>query len=235
MIAACVQENLHYNRAHIFVITPQFIPQIFALANPFASTDSNIASWFHAHLTPAFVTLLRVLCEPGASEFVAVVLVALIAFFVWKRQWPAIVTVIIAVPGGMLLNELVKILVHRHRPFVDGPFVDWEGYSFASGHTIGATLLWGQLLLFALPLIRSRRVRRILICAAAAIVLLVGFGRVALGAHYLTDVVAAMLFGSGWLAFCGFVAKPMRRRELAVVPVIVEASSSERPQGMTAS
>jgi undecaprenyl-diphosphatase len=60
------------------------------------------------------------------------------------------VTLIVAVPGEMLLNECVKVLVHRHRPLVDGPFVDWSGYSFASGHTIGATLLYGQLLLFVL-------------------------------------------------------------------------------------
>jgi undecaprenyl-diphosphatase len=137
----------------------------------------------------------------------------------------------------MLLNELVKILVHRQRPFVDGPFVDWAGYSFASGHTIGATLLWGQLLLFALPLIRSRRVRRGLICVAVVIVLLVGFSRIALGAHYFTDVVAAMLFGSGWLALCSTTTRSFRRRrtplaveivsELAPVPVAVEAIPNE--------
>jgi hypothetical protein len=27
------------------------------------------------------------------------------------------------------LNEWIKVLVHRQRPFVDGPFVDWSGYS----------------------------------------------------------------------------------------------------------
>ncbi|MEY2546158.1 MAG: hypothetical protein QOG48_1275 [Verrucomicrobiota bacterium] len=218
-------------------MTPQSTPEILALANPFGTTDTQIASWFHAHLTPAFVAILRVLCEPGASEFIAIVLTCLVAVFLWKRQWPSLITLVIAVPGGMLLNELVKILVHRQRPFVDGPFVDWAGYSFASGHTIGATLLWGQLLLFALPLIRSRRVRRALICIAAVIVLLVGFSRIALGAHYFTDVVAAMLFGSGWLALCSTASRSFRRRttplaveivsELAPVPVAVEAIPNE--------
>ena len=41
------------------------------------------------------------------------------------------------------------------RPFVEWPFADWSGYSFASGHTIGATLLYGQLLLFVLPLLKG--------------------------------------------------------------------------------
>jgi hypothetical protein len=33
------------------------------------------------------------------------------------------VMLVIAVPGGMLLNEWLKLVVHRDRSFVDGPFV----------------------------------------------------------------------------------------------------------------
>ena len=91
-------------------------------------------------------------------------------FFVWKRAWPALLTIIVAVPGGMLLNELLKLAVHRHRPFLDGWFVDWSGYSFASGHTIGATLLYVQLLLFLLPLMKSKRWQRLSILSAAMLV-----------------------------------------------------------------
>lgn len=207
-------------------MTPRFFfSAALASANPFASTDSGIAWWFHAHLTPGLVRILRAFCQPGSSEWIAVVIACLVAFFVWKRWWASLFTLVVAVPGGMLLNELVKVLVHRQRPFAEGTFVDWSGYSFASGHTIGATLLYGQLLLFALPLLRSRRARRALTCGAAAIVLLVGFGRIALGAHYLTDVVAAMLFGSAWLALCGVMLKPMSQRRAA--PIVVEQTPND--------
>ena len=120
-------------------------------------------------------------------------------------------TLIVAVPGGMLLNEWVKVLVHRQRPFVDGPFVDWSGYSFASGHTIGATLLYGQLLLFVLPVLKTRHWRFLSIFSAISLVVLVGFSRVALGAHFLTDVLAAILFGIIWLALCVVLGKPIRQ------------------------
>jgi undecaprenyl-diphosphatase len=81
----------------------------------------------------------------------------------------------VAVPGGMLLNELLKLAVHRHRPFLDGSFVDWSGFSFASGHAMGATLLYGQLLLSLLPLMKSKRWQRLSILSAAMLVMLVGF------------------------------------------------------------
>src|SRR5438046_10545358 len=134
----------------------------------------------------------------------------------------------------MLLNEWVKILVHRQRPFVDGPFVDWSGYSFASGHTIGATLLYGQLALFILPAMKARHWRRLTVASAALLIALVGFSRIALGAHFLTDVLAAIVFGVLWLEFCLFAGKPMRRSvalipgaHLVTVPASVEVVQHE--------
>ncbi len=194
------------------------------MANPLAGPDHEVAGWFHAHLTRTFVTVLRAFTEFGSSEWIGVVLFLLVVFFVWKRWWPSLVTLIVAVPGGMLLNELVKVLVHRHRPFVDGPFVDWSGYSFASGHTIGATLLYGQLALFILPIIKRRRWRTLTVSSAALLIALVGFSRIALGAHFLTDVLAAIFFGIIWLAFCLIAGKPMRRSVVLAtsVPLVGE-------------
>ena len=193
---------------------------IFAIVNPLAETDHGLATWFHAHLTRTFVTVLRAFTDFGSSEWIGIILFFVVLFFVWKRSWPSLVTLIVAVPGGMLLNELVKVLVHRHRPFVDGPFVDWSGYSFASGHTIGATLLYGQLLLFILPGMKVRHWRRLTVFSAVLLVALVGFSRIALGAHFLTDVLAAIVFGITWLALCLIASKPIRRKSVRSQVVI---------------
>src|SRR6266550_8255805 len=173
-----------------------------AIVNPLTGPDHEVAGWFHAHLTRTFVSVLRAFTEFGSGEWIGIVMFALVLFFAWKRWWPSLVTLIVAVPGGMLLNEWMKVLVHRQRPFVEGPFVDWSGYSFASGHTIAATLLYGQLLLFLLPLLKGRHVRILCIVSAMSLVALVGFSRIALGAHFLTDVLAAIVFGVLWLMVC---------------------------------
>lgn len=205
------------------MITPQL-----AIANPVAGIDHGIALWFHAHLTHGFVSVLRAITEFGSSEWIGIVLSLAVLLFLFKRWWLSLATLLVVVPGGMMLNELVKILVHRHRPFVDGWFVDWSGYSFASGHTIGATLLYGQVALFLIPVIKSRRGRVLLFSVATLVVVLVGFSRIALGAHYFTDVLAGMFFGSAWLAACFVVSRPLRR--LSLPPVIEDVLRQPTPE-----
>src|SRR5205807_3467092 len=161
----------------------------------------------------------------GVVVFVGVV------FFAWRRHWLSLVTFVVAVPGGMLLNEWVKILVHRPRPFAAGPFVDWAGYSFASGHTIGATLLYGQIALFLVPTIKSRRGRALMFSVAGFVIVMVGFSRIALGAHYFTDVVGGMLLGTMWLTVCAVAARPLRR---STVPPILASVLPEPEMALVA-
>ncbi len=207
-----------------------------AIVNPLTGPDHEVAGWFHAHLTRTFVSVLRAFTEFGSGEWIGVVLFFVMLYFVWKKWWPSLVTLIIAVPGGMLLNEWVKLIVHRHRPFVDGPFVDWSGYSFASGHTIGATLLYGQLLLFILPGLKARHWRLLCILSAISLVLLVGFSRIALGAHFLTDVLAAIFFGAVWLIFCLIAGKSISRHDrrlpdlMPISPVVVPLAAEQPAQ-----
>ncbi len=207
-----------------------------ALVNPLAGADHEVATWFRAHLNDTFVTVLRAITDFGSGERIGIILFFVVLFFVWKRWWPSLVTLVVAVPGGMLLNELVKVFVQRHRPFVDGPFVDWSGYSFASGHTIGATLLYGQLALFILPAMRARNWRIVTVFSAALLIGLVGFSRIALGAHFLTDVLAAIIFGVLWLAFCLIAGKPLRRRIILTTdvplvgePALVRVEETKQP------
>ena len=87
---------------------------------------------------------------------------------------------------------------------------------FVRGHAIGATLLYGQLLLFLLPFLKGRHLRIVCVFGAALLVLLVGFSRIALGAHFLTDGLAAILFGIVWLMLCVVLGKSMHRRTVAL-------------------
>jgi membrane-associated phospholipid phosphatase len=77
-----------------------------------------------------------------------------------------------------------------------------------------ATVFYGTLCLLVASRTRHWRWRVLTIAVAGLMILVVGFSRIYLGAHYLSDVLAAIAEGLAWLAFCLiFVVELERRRK----------------------
>ena len=98
---------------------------------------------------------------------------------------------------------------------------------------MGATLTYGFLALFILPMLSQRR-RRALWCCWVLCLLIggVGFSRIALTAHYLSDVLGAIVIGSTWVWFSQFAVHrlaPNRGGEVLVERVEEPASASIIP------
>lgn len=107
--------------------------------------------------------------------------------------------VIATVFGGLALVVLAKAAFASPRPPETLHAVSPSEYGFPSGHTMAATVTWGAFALWV-PL-ATRRTR---IALATAFVLLVALSRLALGVHYLVDVVAAVSFGVIYLVAMGW-------------------------------
>ena len=67
--------------------------------------------------------------------------------------------------------------------------------------------------------------------ASALLVMLVGFSRIALGAHYLSDVIAAIFLGILWLMICALLLKPMRRSVVAPMAIAVVEPRAATAEG----
>ena len=149
----------------------------------------------------AFVTAMKTLSTIGSAP-VYVALFALVALWLAARRLPRLASfVVVAMLGSWLLNSLVKLAVDRARPVLPDPVAHAGGMSFPSGHAQSATVATAVLLLVFLPLLRDRRaMRRMAVGAAAAWVLAIGFSRVALGVHYVSDVLAGYVLGASWVA-----------------------------------
>lgn len=96
--------------------------------------------------------------------------------------------------AGGLLGVLVKNVVERTRPHLPDPVAHAPGFSFPSGHAMTATTSCAVLLLALLPLV-PRAWRPLPWTLAAVSVIGVGYTRVALGVHWVSDVVGGWLLG----------------------------------------
>ena len=126
-----------------------------------------------------------------------------------RRKWRLAGFVVVTIAVSSLLNTAVKDLVDRQRPLVDQPFVHEPGASFPSGHSQAAVVGYGVLLLLVLPSL-GRAWRRVAVVLAVLIVIGIGFSRVALAAHYVSDVIAGFALGAIWLGLMTAIFRPWR-------------------------
>lgn len=101
--------------------------------------------------------------------------------------------VIANVSIGVVLMSVIKNIIKRVRP--SWKWIVQGGFSYPSGHTISALLLYGTLMLLVYKKVHGKVRKPLLICFSLMIIL-TGLSRIYFGAHYLTDVVASLILGS---------------------------------------
>ena len=196
---------------------------------PLARLDVGVAAALHelALASPALVLLLQIVAvvlSPTSFQLT----VAAVAVWLWRRggrrlaAWAAVTVV-----TGGLASRGIKELVERARPALADPVATANGFSFPSGHAVGSFVGCAVLLLLLGPRL-SRRRRHAATALAAGLVLLTGFDRVALGVHYVSDVLAGWSVGLAVLTGTS-VAFDTWRERTAAGPAQARARREEGP------
>ena len=85
---------------------------------------------------------------------------------------------------------------------MDDPILTLDSFSFPSGHVAGSTVFYALGVCWVFAHAALLRWRLLAVLGAALMVALVAFSRMALGVHYLSDVVAAFAEGVLWVTLC---------------------------------
>jgi membrane-associated phospholipid phosphatase len=179
------------------------------LHGPITAADPAISLWFHDHGRAPFTVAMRAVTGLHATATVLGLCAVAATLLVINGERAWVVPLVIAVPGGMVLNVLVKNGFQRPRPSFDHPLLSLTTYSFPSGHTSAATVAWGFALVWLFAHRPPGRERLLGAIVAVAMVALTALSRVYLGAHYVSDVLAASAEGAAWLALCFLVLTPL--------------------------
>lgn len=138
---------------------------------------------------------------------------AAMGYLAWRRRWMAVVHWLAALAFGLALTKLLGATVDVVRP----PSAS-SGFGFPSVAVTMATITFG---FFAVLIGRELpgRTRVWPYLLSGVVVTAIGFARIYLGAHWLSDVIGGMLFGIFWLLLLGVAYRRRFNRSFWVKPV----------------
>jgi len=158
---------------------------------PLERLDKSVANDLHGYVSghPTTVDLLKA-GSVALDPFVFRGVVAIVAGWLWWRGARRLaIWALVTMATGGVLGVVVKLIVERSRPSFPEPLTTASGFSFPSGHALNSLLCVGIVILALLPAL-NRVGRLMAYTVGAGLVLLTGYDRIALGVHYVSDVVA---------------------------------------------
>ena len=183
-----------------------------ATSAPILKQDLQVSVYLHTHNNAVFVAFLYAITQLH-SPVGMFIMAALFGIYLWRaghRHWT--LSLAMAMVGGMAINTILKLAFNRERPVWEDPFLTLSSASFPSGHTAGATLFYGFLGAYMVWTMRGAVGRALVVLGCVLMVALVGFSRIYLGAHYLTDVLAAVSMSIVWLVICLITVRAIAHR-----------------------
>ncbi|MGH9183155.1 MAG: phosphatase PAP2 family protein [Acidimicrobiales bacterium] len=147
--------------------------------------------------TPWLDQVVRTVSNLGGLSVVLVVLVLLV-LVVWHECRSLALVLLAASAARPLVEWTLKTAIDRPRPDL-AQLVPGNGPSFPTGHVMAAVAIWGLVPPVMALVSRRRSVWWWSVGISATVIALVGFSRVYLGVHWLSDVVGALVLGALYL------------------------------------
>jgi undecaprenyl-diphosphatase len=196
--------------------------------DPLFTVDRGIAARLNDLVSPhgPLVTVLNAITDLGGRPVILwLVTVAAVGLLI-RRQGRLAVYVIVTGVGALILDLTLKTLVDRLRPQVEVQIGSYAGGSFPSGHALGSMVAYGALLMVFLPALAPRW-RKPAIALVTVLVVAIGLTRIALGVHFVSDVVGAWLLGILWLGVTAYAFRLWRRERGRSAPPLAEGLEPE--------
>jgi membrane-associated phospholipid phosphatase len=166
-----------------------------------AEVDRSVGQWGVDHGSHWSTEALQLFTWLGDTRLIVplAIVVAIVEYARRPSRW-IIPFLAVVIAGQVLLTNGIKDVLDRVRPEFN-PIAETLGPSFPSGHSAGAAAFWAAV---ALLVSRGRTApqRALVFGVAAGITVGVACSRVMLGVHWLSDVIAGVLFGWAWFCAC---------------------------------
>jgi len=168
------------------------------------SSDSSLAQldvWVNlkmaALITPGVTEFMLMVSDIISPRTLTLLSLVLLLYLIHKKRWYHVSLVGVGLGGGLLLNGIIKVIIGRLRP--ENAYVMLTDYSFPSGHATLSVIFFSLVIYLCGKEIKNMYWRELFGTVNIFIFLLVGFSRLYLNVHWLSDVVAGFALGIFWL------------------------------------
>lgn len=147
--------------------------------------------------SPTLTKIMLVITNIGSTACMVILSALVFAFLAYKKRWRHALLFSVSMLGALILELLLKTLVHRQRP--ENALVQASNYAFPSGHATMALVFFSLLIYLFKDDIKKELWKHLFTISCIFLALLIGFSRIYLNAHWLTDVVGGFALGLFWL------------------------------------
>ncbi len=159
-------------------------------------------------------------------EIIILLGLILALYFLHKHFWREFMMLAIGSGGGGLLWYFLSHYFGRPRPPTQIDIV-LSDPSFPSGHTLSAIVFYGFLAYLLVPRMPSRFWKWFVFILLTFVIAFIGYGRLILGGHYVTDVVAGYSLGIAWAGLVYTVVEKFFPRDKSISTNISESSPGQ--------
>ena len=180
---------------NFLLIISLFIMEVF-FNKVLTNIDLYISNIIWSIRTPLLTDIFKIISFLASTKFIITILIVYI-FIKKDALFPLNMAL------STILNTIIKKLVRRPRP--TNILVREKSFSFPSGHTMASVSFYGYIIYLLYK--SNYKIKKVLIPILIILILLIGFSRIYLGAHYLSDVITAYLISINYLIIFIHVTK----------------------------
>ena len=148
-------------------------------------------------VNPTITIFMTSITFLGSDTFTWGLAGLVIIILLLKKEWWTMLSLLMTIRVGAVILSFLKEFFHRARPMPQ--MVSSQGYSFPSGHAFYSTLVYGFMIYLTWKFIRINWLRSLIFILCTLLILLIGFSRIYLNVHWLTDVVGGYSAAFSWL------------------------------------
>lgn len=157
---------------------------------------TSFDNWFYQvsvqGMNPVLTEILIFITHLGDTTMI--ISIALVLLLISRTRKRYGVSVAITTLFATLTNTWLKLIFMRERPDILR-LIDIGNYSFPSGHAMVNAALYGTLILLVYQNVKNKTLKYSLLSLFTLVIFLIGFSRVYLGVHYITDVLGGWILG----------------------------------------